>query len=453
MKNKGKILVVDDNEEILVALKLFLNDYFETIITEKNPNKIPAHAENRDIDLYILDMNFSAGQNTGNEGIFWMNKILEIDPEAIVIFITAYGDIELSVKAIKQGATDFIQKPWEDEKLLGTILSAYKLRKSKLKVQQLINKQQHISEAVSEQYSFFIGESKVMKKVWNTIQKVSHTDANILILGENGTGKELIAREIHKQSAKAKELFVKVDIAALTESLFESELFGHKKGAFTDAREDRAGRFELANGGSLFLDEIGNISLGLQSKLLTVLQNRVITRLGTNNSIPVDIRLICATNKSLYEMVSDSRFREDLLYRINTIQIEVPALRDRPEDIPFLVDMFLKKYAKKYSRSNLIVSKAAINKLYKHSWPGNIRELEHIVEKAVIMSDSDTLSEFDFVFSGKTSSGTYTINLEENEKKLIGKALERHMGNQSLASKELGITRKTLYNKIKKYGL
>lgn len=453
MKTKAKILIVDDNKEILIALKLFLSDYFDQVITETNPNKIPAYAEKKDIDLYILDMNFAAGQNTGNEGIYWMKQILKSDPEAVTIFITAYGDIELSVKAIKQGATDFIQKPWDDEKLLGTILSAYKLRKSKLEIQKLKNRQQHLSEAVSGQYTLFIGKSRSMNKVWKTVQKVAATDANILILGENGTGKELIAREIHKLSKRAEEIFVKVDVAALSDTLFESELFGHKKGAFTDARADRTGRFELANGGTLFLDEIGNISLTQQSKLLTVLQNREITRIGSNTLIPVDIRLVCATNKPLNQMTENGEFREDLLYRINTIQIEIPPLRDRPEDIPLLAGLFLDKIMRKYHKDNLSISEQAMNKLFTYSWPGNIRELEHIIEKAVIMAEGKVLTKDDFIFSGQKAQEISTLNIEENEKQLIQKALERHGNNQSLASKELGISRKTLYNKLKKHGL
>lgn len=307
---KGKILIVDDNEEILLALKLFLQDYFETVIAEKDPKHIPHLIQNHFFDLFILDMNFSAGQNTGNEGLYWMGEIRKADPDAIVIFITAYGDIELSVKAIKQGATDFIQKPWEDEKLLGTILSAYKLRKSKIEIKKLKDRQQELQEAVKEKYELFIGNSAAMKSIWQTLQKVAVTDANILILGENGTGKELIAREIHNISNRSNESFVKVDVGALSDSLFESELFGHKKGAFTDAKEDRIGRFESAKEGSLFLDEIGNIPIRLQSKLLSVLQNREIQAIGSNQKVPIDIRLITATNNNLFEMAQEGLFEK-----------------------------------------------------------------------------------------------------------------------------------------------
>ncbi len=451
---KGKILVVDDNEEILIALKFFLSEHFTTVVTEKNPNKIPEYIRSENFDLYILDMNFKTGQDTGNEGIYWMREILKADPEAVVIFITAYGDVELSVKAIKQGATDFIQKPWDDEKLLGTILSAYKLRKSRVEIRQLKQQQQHISDVIAKGHSFFVGKSEAMKRVWDTIKKVAKTDANVLILGENGTGKELIAREIHYQSHRAKGLFVKVDVAALSPSLVESELFGHKKGAFTDAREDRAGRFEVANRSSLFLDEIGNIPPNLQSKLLSVLQNREITRIGDNKSIPVDIRLISATNKLLYEMAGSSEFREDLLYRINTIQIDVPPLRERQEDIPPLLELFLKKYAEKYQKPLPGFGKKIVEKLQKHSWPGNIREFEHVVEKAVILSDSTKLNTTDFIFPGqRMGSEVKTLNLENNEKYLIAKAIRKLDGNYSLAARELGITRKTLYNKLKKYDL
>ncbi len=453
MKYKGNILIVDDNEEILLAMKLALSEYFEKIILEKNPNRIPSYAENKNIDIYILDMNFKAGQHTGNEGIYWMNRILDSDPSAIIILITAYGDIELSVKAIKQGATDFIPKPWDDDKLIATVISSYKLRRSKLEIDKLKSKQKHLSETISEQYMLLTGKSKVMRKMWNMIQKVAKTDANILILGENGTGKELVAREIHRLSKRNNEIFVKVDLAALSETLFESELFGHKKGAYTDAREERTGRFELAGGGTLFLDEIGNISVNQQSKLLSVLQNRIINKIGSNVDIPVDIRLICATNKPLIDYAKNGKFREDLLYRINTIQIDIPSLRERKEDIPLFVDLFLARYASKYHKQDLAITRQAIEKLLQHSWPGNIRELEHVVEKAVIMSEAGELTDGDFLLAGETIVPSASLNLEDNEKYLIMKALERSNGNQSMAAKELGVTRKTLYNKIRKYGI
>ncbi|MBU1014531.1 MAG: sigma-54 dependent transcriptional regulator [Bacteroidetes bacterium] len=449
---KGKILIVDDNEEILLALKLFLGEQFD-IVTEKNPNLIPSLLKQNSFDLFIIDMNFSTGKSTGNEGIFWMREILKMDKEAIIIFITAYGDIELSVRAIKEGATDFIQKPWVDEKLLATVLSAYKLRSSRMEIQKLKAKQAHISQSVADEQPLFFGESTAMKTVWETIRKVATTDANILILGENGTGKELIAREIHKISNRSKELFVKVDLASLSESLFESELFGHKKGSFTDAKEDRTGRMEVASEGTLFLDEIGNISLNQQSKLLSVIQNKQVTRIGDNRNIPIDTRLITATNKPLYEMARNSEFREDLLYRINTIQIEIPPLRMRTEDIPPLLDLFMKKYSSKYKMPSLNYTKKHIQNLQKYSWPGNIREFEHLIEKAIILNDLEVFNVNESALSGQFSGSNDSLNLENNEKQLILKAINKAKGNYSSAANELGISRKTLYNKLKKYGL
>ncbi len=448
--NKGSLLIVDDNEEILIALKLFLNEYF-TITTEKNPNKIPSLLREKAFDLYILDMNFSAGKNSGNEGLFWMQEILKSDTEAIIIFITAYGDVELSVKAMKLGATDFIQKPWEDEKLLATVQSAYKLRRSRVEIKQLKEKNELISRSNITESSMIIGQSKTMAGIMETIKKVAQTDANILILGENGTGKELIANEIHRQSNRNNEVFIKVDVAALTESLFESELFGYKKGTFTDAKEDRMGRFEAASGGTLFLDEIGNINMNQQSKLLAVLQNKQIIRLGENLPRDINIRLIAATNKNLQQMVSDHEFRDDLLYRINTIQIEIPALRERLEDLPIFLDVFLKKYSEKYQKPLLKTNKQTIKYLQNYHWPGNIREFEHLVEKAVIMEDAS-------IFNFSLRTGIYvkenqSLNLEDNQKNLILRAIKKVNGNYSAAAEELGISRKTLYNKLKKYEL
>lgn len=449
---KGKILIVDDNEEILVALRLFLGDQFD-VTTEKNPNLIPTLLQQNNFDVFIIDMNFSSGRSSGNEGIYWMREILKRDQEAIIILITAYGDVELSVKAIKEGATDFIQKPWEDEKLLATVSSAFKLRKSRIEVQKLKANQLHLTESATEEQPFFLGRSEPMIAIWETIKKVAATDANILILGENGTGKELIAREIHKMSKRSAELFVKVDLASLTESLFESELFGHKKGAFTDAKDDRIGRIEVASDGTLFLDEIGNISMNQQSKLLSVIQNKQVTRIGDHQNIPVNIRLVTATNKPLYEMAKNSEFREDLLYRINTIQIEVPALRDRSEDIPELLDMFIHKFSKKYKLPVLTYTKKHIQRLQNYSWPGNIREFEHLVEKAIILGDHSVFNIDHANFSSNITGQNESLNLEDNQKQLILKAINKAKGNFSIAASELGISRKTLYNKIKKYGL
>ncbi len=453
MSKKGKILVVDDNEEVLIAVEMLLSGYFEKIETIKNPNLLSSVLERDQFDVIILDMNFSAGISSGNEGIYWMNVILKADPEAIIVFITAYGDLDLAVRAIREGGTDFIQKPWDDEKFITTIENAFKLRKSQLEISNLKLKQKHLSEDISAHFPDIIGTSEAISKVFKTIRKVAKTDANVLILGENGTGKELVAREIHKKSLRSGEVFVNLDISALPDTLFESELFGYVKGAFTDAKADKPGRIEIASGGTLFLDEIGNLSLAAQSKLLTVLQNREISRLGANYKIPVDIRLVCATNKSLQEMVAEGLFREDLLYRINTIQIDIPPLRERNEDIVLLANFFKEKYEKKYCKPIFKLEGSAIEKLKSYAWPGNVRELQHIVEKAVILSEKNSLDGNDFWLSENKLKISKTLDLSENEKRLILKAIEKNKGNFTLAAKELGVSRKTLYNKFKKYGL
>lgn len=451
-KNNGKILIVDDNQEILTALKYFLEDYFETVITEKNPKNIPALIKANKFDIFILDMNFTLGENSGQEGIFWMNQIIKTDPEAIIIFITAYGDIELSVKAIKQGATDFITKPWDSNKLLNTVISAFKLKKSRFDVLNKKTKNNQVSN-FSNTPNFIVGNSASMLKLWETIKKVSQTNANVLLLGENGTGKDLIALEIHKHSLRHNEKFIKVDIGSLSEALFESELFGHKKGAFTDAFEERTGKIEEANGGTLFLDEIANIPVKMQSKLLTALQNREISKVGSNIISKMDIRLITATNRDLINMVSNNEFREDLFYRINTIQIEIPPLRGRIDDLPILFNHFLKHFSNLYNKPEPKVNSKIIDNLKKHSWPGNVRELEHIVEKAVILSTDNKLSLDDFVFPGQKLNLSDSLSLENHEEQLILKALEKSKGNYSKAAQELGIARKTLYNKMIKYGI
>lgn len=455
-QKKGSILIVDDNKELLIGLKMFLSSHFAFVQTENNPNLIPSIVEKQKFDLYLLDMNFKAGVNSGNEGIYWMNKILETDPDAVIVFITAYGDVELAVKSMKEGATDFIQKSWDEEKILSTILAAYKIRESKKEISKLRKKQEHLNESISKTFDDFIGESPEILQVLNTVQKVASTDANILILGENGTGKELIARQVHAHSNRRNDVFVSVDLGSITETLFESELFGHKKGAFTDAKENKAGRFEIASGGSLFLDEIGNIPLQLQSKLLSVIQNKEIIPVGSNHPVPIDARLICATNKDLYQLVEENNFREDLLYRINTVQIEIPPLRKRLTDIEPLSNYFLTIYAEKYHREKMIIANDAIEKLQNHSWPGNIRELQHCIEKAVILSDKNKISANDIDFSKtrkNVNAGLRTINLEENEKMIIQEAIELYNGNMTLIAKKLGINRSTLYAKIKKYEL
>lgn len=450
----GKILMIDDDEDVLLAAKMLLKKQSHHVIIEKNPNKIPFLLNNDTYDVILLDMNFSKDITSGKEGFYWLEKILEKDPNAVVILITAFGDVEMAVKALKQGATDFILKPWQNEKLIATISTAIRLKKSYNEVDKLRKAKEMLEEQIGKPFGEIIGGSPAISEVFSLIDKVAKTDANILILGENGTGKELIARAIHQRSLRKNSSFVSVDMGAITETLFESELFGHKKGAFTDAREDRPGRFELANGGTLFLDEIGNLSLALQSKLLSALQSREVTRVGANHPIAVDIRLICATNMSLHEMVKDGTFRQDLLYRINTVEIKVPPLCDRVEDIPLLAQHYLDYYARKYHKQVGTISTSAMDKLKRYAWPGNIRELQHALERAVIMTDSPSLQESDFLFSRPVSSSSVeTLNLDEVEKAAIVKALSLHSGNISKAADELGLTRASLYRRMEKYGL
>jgi DNA-binding NtrC family response regulator len=456
-KLKGKILIVDDNEGILKSLSFILSQEFDEVVTIKNPAKFASLLQSGSFDTILLDMNFTAGINTGNEGLYWLKEILKSDPNAIVILITAYGDVELAVKAMKEGATDFVQKPFDSLKLVSTVKSAYQLRQSKLKVNKLINTQKHLSEELDKKYSTLIGESKAIKKVLETVKKVAPTDANVLILGENGTGKELIAREVHRQSNRVNNVFISVDLGSLSETLFESELFGHRKGAFTDAKEDRVGRFETASGGSLFLDEIGNLPISLQSKLLTVLQNRNIIPVGSNKTIPIDVRLITATNKPLSNMIQDNLFREDLMFRINTVQIEIPPLRERDNDILLLAEHFLKVYGKKYDKPNMKINNNAIDKLKQHKWPGNVRELQHMMENSIIMTEDNIIKPENLQFTSTIESGNPTLktslNLSNVEKLTIKEALFKNRGNINRTAKELGITRKTLYNKIEKYEL
>ncbi|MGE0590059.1 MAG: sigma-54-dependent transcriptional regulator [Cyclobacteriaceae bacterium] len=455
----GKLLIVDDNEDLLKAAKMYLKRHFAQVDIEKNPEAIPNLMGNESYDVIMLDMNFTKDVSSGSEGYYWLEKILEIDPSSVVVLITAYGDVQMAVRAIKAGATDFVLKPWENEKLLATLYSSLRLRESRNEIESLRIKNKEINKALNEKFSDIIGQSQPMQRIFQTIERVAHTDANVLILGENGTGKELIARAIHRNSSRKHESFVSVDLGSITETLFESELFGHKKGAFTDAKEDRAGRFELANRGTLFLDEIGNLSMPLQAKLLTVLQNRRVSRVGSNKETPVDIRLICATNMPLYEMVKENRFRQDLLYRINTIEVEIPPLRDRFEDIPLLANHFLKHYASKYGKSLNKLSDAAMTRLNKHNWPGNIRELQHALERAVILSNSSVLQPEDFNFNVSNTKeaeqqlNLEQFNLEEVEKILIRKVLKKYNGNITQAAGELGLTRSSLYRRLEKYGL
>jgi two-component system response regulator HydG len=451
----GKILMIDDDEDVLLAAKMLLKKSGHQVIIEKNPNKIPFLLNNDTYDVILLDMNFSKDTTSGKEGFEWLKQIKERDPNAVVIMITAFGDVEMAVRALKEGATDFILKPWQNEKLVATISTAIKLKKSYNEVDKLRKAKQMLEEQISQPFRDIIGQSDVLNQVFGLIDKVAKTDANILILGENGTGKELVARAIHQKSMRNNNSFVAVDMGAITESLFESELFGHKKGSFTDAREDRPGRFELANGGTLFLDEIGNLSMNLQSKLLSALQSRQVTRVGANQAMDVDIRLICATNMPLHQMVSEGKFRQDLLYRINTVEITLPPLSDRIDDIPMLANHFLNHYSKKYRKEVLSISPEAMNKLKKYPWPGNVRELQHAIERGVIMADSPTLQESDFLFSRKGTDeiANDTLNLDEVEKAAVVKAIQLHNGNISKAAEELGLTRASLYRRMEKYGI
>lgn len=447
--------MIDDDEDVLLAAKMLLKKQNHHVIIEKNPNKIPFLLNNDTYDVILLDMNFSKDITSGKEGFHWLEQILERDPNAVVILITAFGDVEMAVRALKLGATDFILKPWQNEKLVATISTAIRLKKSYNQVDKLRKAKELLEEQISKPFGEIIGQSAPIKEVFALINKVAKTDANVLILGENGTGKELIARAIHQRSLRKDNSFVSVDMGAITETLFESELFGHKKGAFTDAREDRPGRFELATGGTLFLDEIGNLSLSLQSKLLSALQSRQVTRVGANQPIPVDIRLICATNMPLTKMVQEGTFRQDLLYRINTVEVNVPPLSDRVEDIPLLAEHYLNHYAKKYHKPVINIASEAMDKLKRYAWPGNIRELQHAIERAVIMTDSNSLQETDFLFSRSLTKGpsSNTLNLDEVEKSAIAKALQMHGGNISKAADELGLTRASLYRRMEKYGL
>ena len=453
----GKILIIDDDRDVLLAVKLLLKKHAEAVHIETDPEKIPTLLKNECYDIIMLDMNFTVDASSGQEGFYWLDRIFDIDPSAVVVLITAYGDVEMAVQAVKKGATDFVLKPWQNEKLLATLSAAMNLRKTRSEVSSLRSRQKQLSADLDHQFTDFIGVSQPMQEVFATIRKVAGTDANILILGENGTGKELVARELHRQSKRADEVFISVDMGAISETLFESELFGHVKGAFTDAKEERAGRFEIASGGTLFLDEIGNLSLPLQAKILTSLENQQVTRLGSNKSRPVDVRLICATNLPIYSMVEEQKFRRDLLYRINTVEIPLPPLRERADDIPLLAGHFLSVYALKYKKTDKRLSAATMDKLKKYHWPGNVRELQHAIERALIMSDSTVLQPSDFLFPSsepeKNGLIVDSFNIEDTEKILIRKALMKHHGNVSKAADELGLSRASLYRRLGKYGL
>ncbi len=451
LKN-AHILIIDDDPDVLTAVRLLLKTEAAEVVTEKNPENIRTLLLKQPFDIILLDMNFNSSINTGNEGLFWLKKIREFGSEAAVIMITAYGDIDLAVRSLKEGAADFVVKPWHNEKLVLTIKDA--LKKNEFGKTASGGTGLRDSNIGSD----LIGESELMQDIFYKIEKIAPTDANILILGENGVGKDLIAKAIHQKSLRAEKLFIKVDVGALTESLFESELFGHKKGAFTDAREDRMGRFEAANEGTLFLDEIGNISLHQQAKLLSVLQNRQITRLGTNQQVPIDIRLVCATNLPLTELANENRFRKDLIYRINTVEIMVPPLRKRTEDIVPLAKHFARIYANKYMKISNDFDAKAIEKLKLYHYPGNVRELQYTIERAVIMSEGDMLGAADLIFSPIESfkevpAETQDLKLSTIEKNTILRVIEKHNGNVSKAAKELGLTRTALYRRLSKYDI
>jgi two-component system response regulator HydG len=456
-KKNTKVLIVDDNEDILIAAKLLLKPYAAIIETEKNPNNIPELLKKGSYDVIFLDMNFTQDMTSGKEGFFWLNEILKIDPTSVVILITAYGDVEMAVKAVKEGATDFVLKPWQNEKFIATYSAALKLHESKLEIHSLRSQQKYLSDDLDKKFHDLVGVSDPIQNVFRTIEKVAKTDANVLILGENGTGKELVARALHRQSKRGNEVFINVDMGALTPTLFESELFGHVKGAFTDAKEERVGRFEAASGGTLFLDEVGNIPLELQAKLLTVLQNRSVARVGSNTYRPINIRLICATNRPIYDMVKEGKFRQDLLYRINTVEIGIPPLRERKEDIQLLAEYFLDIFKKQYNKPDLSVPVITMKRLENYQWPGNVRELQHAIERSVIMCESNELLSSDFFFAASSNKDeTFVLNnynLENVEKTVIQKVLREHNGNITKAAKELGLTRTSLYRRMEKYGL
>ncbi len=456
-KKKGKILIVDDNEDVLLAAKLLLKNHFLAIHTECNPNVLPNLLNNESYDAILLDMNFTQDMTSGQEGFYWLKEILRIDPASVVILITSFGDIDTAVRAIKEGATDFVLKPWQNEKFIATVSSAIKLSESRKEVSYLKSRQQQLNNDIDLKFHDLIGMSQKMQMVFSMIDKVAKTDANVLVTGENGTGKELVARAIHRQSNRKNDVFIGVDLGSISHSLFESELFGHVKGAFTDAKEGRVGRFELASKGTLFLDEISNIPIELQAKLLTAIQSRKISRVGSGKAIDVDIRLICATNSNLEKLVNEGCFRQDLLYRIKTVEIEISPLRERKEDIPLLAEHFLNSFARKYNKSELKLNQNSLSKLVEYNWPGNVRELQHAIERAVILTDNTILNPNDFAIGPmelKSAELQFTnMNLEDIEKITIRKALEKFDGNISKTAQELGLTRTSLYRRMDKFNL
>lgn len=458
-KKKASILIIDDDEDVLLSAKLLLKKHYTNVVTRNNPKEINSLISKENFDLIVLDMNYRIGFNDGKEGMYWLGHIKSIYPDMVVILMTAYGEVELAVNSIKKGAFDFILKPWANEKFLATISAGIEMSRSQKKISLLKSTNEVLEKNIDEKFGPVIGKSEEMNSLMRTIDKVSGTDASILILGENGTGKQHIAREIHKRSSQKSNPFVHVDLGALSENLFESELFGHKKGSFTDAHEDKPGRFEMAENGTLFLDEIGNLPLYLQTKLLTVLQDRKVSRIGEGIERPFNARLLFATNAPLKKWVEEGKFRQDLMYRINTVEIEIPPLRKRPVDILEFVDHYLNVFKEKYHKSHLQISKEAKKMLSSHHWPGNVREIQHTIERGVIMSDGHDIKATDFSLVPERIEGVAdtpefeSMNLFEIEKLLVKKSMEKHQGNISKAAKELGLTRAALYRRLEKFNL
>mgnify|MGYP000324306403 CR=1 FL=1 len=454
-KKEATILIVDDDDDILFSARISLKKYFTNIITENNPKKINNHLTKNTIDVALLDMNYNIGFEDGKEGLYWLKQIKEINPETTVILMTAFGNVNLAVEAIKKGATDFILKPWNTEKLYGVVNAGVELARSKRKNTQLETVQKQQNQDFHQQTEHIIGNSLSMQSAIKLVHKVAPTDANVLILGENGTGKYVFAKEVHLQSKRKSNPFIHVDLGSLNENLFESELFGYAKGAFTDAQKDTLGRFELAKGGTIFLDEIGNLPIHLQSKLLTVIQNRKVTRLGEGKEREIDVRIICATNAPIHKMIEEQTFRQDLLFRINTIELTLPPLRERKEDISLLANHFLKKLTHKYRKKVVQFTDEAVKAMKEYHWPGNIREIEHLVERAVIISDNEKIETSDLHFSAKKLNieTSDNLNIEETEKVLIQQAMHKHQGNISRAAKDLGLTRAALYRRLEKHQL
>jgi two-component system response regulator HydG len=444
MSIHATILVVDDDPDVLMAARMLLQQHFDRVLSTENPEEIETIMASTPVDVFLVDMNFAIGRNTGAEGLQWLGQILSLDPDAVVVLMTAFGDLNVAVRAMREGAADFVLKPWQNDKLVATLSVAAKLRQTRARVNAL---------SVLPPADEMIAASTKMRNVMDIVSRVAPTDANVLIRGENGTGKELVARALHRQSRRSGNVLVTVDLGAIAESLFESELFGHMKGAFTDAVSDRAGRFQAADGGTLFLDEIGNLPAPLQTRLLRVLESREVLPLGSDQSVSIDVRLISATNQPLEDLVAEGQFRKDLLYRINTIEIQLPALRQRVEDIPPLVEHFVSLYARKYNVARKPVTPAALDALRRHSWPGNVRELSHAVERALILCDGDELDVGDFRLVKSEAGATTSLNLEENERRMVRQALEQAGGNISHAAAALGITRSALYRRIEKFDL